>query len=279
MKSAHKLQFGTPSFRRISIGLVVFFVITSTILVTAALHYNRRSLLAGVRNSLQVILTTTAEGLRIWMKDQKYFISQLGKNKFLVENVQQLLEQQKSSRPLQTKQKLITIRQFLNEYQDNDEQLGFFILNPDLINIAADQNHDIGLPSFLNKTHPDLLARVFQGETVFIPPIHLRGTPFSDPSIFFAAPVIDQTETIIAVIALRLDPTKNFSRVIQLGRLGQSGETYAFNEQGQLLSESRFTRQLQEIGLLGADEKAILNIRITDPGRNILTQQPPQPLT
>jgi hypothetical protein len=68
------------------------------------------------------------------------------------------------------------------------------------------------------------------------------------------------------VVTRRVDPARDFTRLIQLGRLGQSGETYAFDRYGKLLSESRFDEDLRKIGLIGKDEESILTISLRDPG-------------
>ena len=47
--------------------------------------------------------------------------------------------------------------------------------------------------------------------------------------------------------------------------MGESGESYAFNTEGEMISESRFTRQLIEMGMLDIGEKSGLNIDIRDP--------------
>ena len=54
--------------------------------------------------------------------------------------------------------------------------------------------------------------------------------------------------------------------LIQLGRIGKSGETYAFGRYGKLLSESRFDEDLRNAGLIGEDEKSILVVSVRDPG-------------
>ncbi|MBT3272736.1 MAG: response regulator, partial [Spirochaetales bacterium] len=90
----------------------------------------------------------------------------------------------------------------------------------------------------------------------------------SDPSMFYAAPVTDGGR-IIAILARQEDPALHFTRLCQLGRIGSSGETYAFDEDGVLLSSSRFVDALRSIGLLKPAEKSILNIEIRDPGQKI----------
>jgi PAS domain S-box-containing protein len=84
--------------------------------------------------------------------------------------------------------------------------------------------------------------------------------------MFFAAPVKNIQGQVIAVVTQRVDPSLDFSRLIQLGRIGQSGETYAFGRYGKLLSESRFEDDLRNAGLIGEGQQSILLVSLRDPG-------------
>jgi PAS domain S-box-containing protein len=84
--------------------------------------------------------------------------------------------------------------------------------------------------------------------------------------MFFAAPIKNLEGKIIAAVIQRVDPSMDFTRLIQLGRIGKSGETYAFGRYGKLLSESRFDEDLRKAGLIGEDEKSILVVSVRDPG-------------
>ena len=103
--------------------------------------------------------------------------------------------------------------------------------------------------------------------------------------MFFAAPIYNDRGSVIAVLAQRVSPNEDFTRLIQLGRIGNSGETYAFSKYGSLLSKSRFDLELYQIGLIGVNEESILNISIRDPGGNMVKGYRPslpryqQPLT
>jgi hypothetical protein len=73
-------------------------------------------------------------------------------------------------------------------------------------------------------------------------------------------PIRDPNGQIIAVMTLRVDPSEDFSRVLTSSEMRQTFETYAFNEHGELLSESRFDEQLRRIGLIGEDQRSAANI-------------------
>jgi len=278
MAKYENFQFGTRPFRNLTIGVTCLFIILSTWLTLTTLQHNKKELLKGVNSSLKTVLNTTTEGITIWMADKKFFIHQLAKNDFLVNSVERLRNIDPTPQSLLAAKELGEIRHFLNKNQIQDENTGFFIINSDNISILSMRNNNVGNNNFIANVRPDLLKRAFQGETVFVPPIrsdiHLGESSASSglpPTIFFITPITNSENKVIAALAMRLDADKHFSRVIQLGRIGQSGETYAFNKQGKLLSESRFTNQLREIGFIDKNEETILNISITDPGYNLLT--------
>ena len=68
-------------------------------------------------------------------------------------------------------------------------------------------------------------------------------------------------------LALIINPTNEFSRILSVARRGESGETYAFDQTGLLISQSRFDLQLKKIGLLSmTNTSSALNLRLIDPG-------------
>ena len=88
--------------------------------------------------------------------------------------------------------------------------------------------------------------------------------------MFAISPIRDTEDAIIAALAVRLDPREDFTRITQLGRIGKSGETYAFDRAGLLITESRFDDQLESIGRITPGGRGILMIRIVDPGGNLI---------
>ncbi len=88
------------------------------------------------------------------------------------------------------------------------------------------------------------------------------------PTMFVSAPVRDDNFQVVAVLAMRIRPEKEFTDILQLGRIGESGETYAVNKEGLMVSNSRFDEMLIHFGLLPDTDGAasILNIQVRDPG-------------
>jgi eukaryotic-like serine/threonine-protein kinase len=91
-----------------------------------------------------------------------------------------------------------------------------------------------------------------------------------------AAPVRDQDGVIVGALALIINPDKEFSRILSVARSGNSGETYAFDQTGLLISHSRFDPQLKELGLLEATNTSALNLRLYDPGGDLTRGYKPE---
>ena len=107
----------------------------------------------------------------------------------------------------------------------------------------------------------------------------------AEATMFAMAAVPDLQGNALCGLVLRIDPEREFTEILQRGRMGQSGESYAFNGAGQLISESRFDDDLRQIGLIPEGERGILNVEIRDPGGNLVEGFEPdvpreeQPLT
>jgi len=95
------------------------------------------------------------------------------------------------------------------------------------------------------------------------------------PTMFVAAPLKDDDGKIVAVLGLRLLPGGEFTSILNVARMGDTGETYAFNEDGLLLSSSRFEDQLKRIGLQLNQKRSRseLTVQLRDPGVDLTAGQ------
>ena len=72
---------------------------------------------------------------------------------------------------------------------------------------------------------------------------------------------------ICGLLAYRQRPEEELTRLLNVARPGQSGETYAFDEHGYFVSESRFLPQLRALGLAPQEGSAVLDGRAARSGR------------
>ncbi len=77
--------------------------------------------------------------------------------------------------------------------------------------------------------------------------------------------------TISGVLAVIIRPEAEFTRVLSVARPGTSGETFGFDPEGRLLSQSRFDDQLRALGILtnGPGSSSALNVMLRDPGGDL----------
>ncbi len=125
----------------------------------------------------------------------------------------------------------------------------------------------------LNPAQRAEFSAVFDGETRFTAtldeqerigraPARREQTP--GPKVWIAAPVRDANGQVLALLDIGKPAQDRFSQLFVAARLGATGESFAFDARGRLLSESRFLPALAEQGRLIPGASAILALRVTD---------------
>ncbi len=159
---------------------------------------------------------------------------------------------------------------------------GYFIIGSDGFNLASSRDENLGRQSLLTEQHA-FLSRIRAGEPAVSLP-QISDVPLRDrdgvlrpglATMFVGSPVRDPEGNVVAVFAARIDPREDFTTILRRGRIGHSGETYAFDQTGRLISSSRFEQQLEAIGLIAPGENPILNVELRDPGANLVENEEP----
>ena len=88
--------------------------------------------------------------------------------------------------------------------------------------------------------------------------------PDRAPKVWIAAPVVNEAGEAIAVLDIGKPARERFAALFEALRTGRTGEGYAFDGSGRLLTESRFRAELEESGRLRAGQSAILALRLQD---------------
>jgi polar amino acid transport system substrate-binding protein len=288
------VSFGSRWFRGLVLAGLSFFVIVVCLLGWFTLDKNKEQILTGVGEDLTETLITKDDRLNFWVKQRISSLKLLGRDPELVTLIKRLLAVKADRKSLLASDALRDARAFFKNNKDVFLNLGFFIINTDRVSIGSMRDINVGIRNLISLQRPNLLRRAFEGEVLFVPPIEsdvaLGKAPPADgsrnPSTkFFMGPIRDPGGQIIAVMTLRVDPSQDFSQLLSHSITHKTGETYAFSEHGEMLSESRFGDLLRRIGLIGDDQQSALNVAIRDPGVNLVTGQRPkiersqQPLT
>jgi len=139
--------------------------------------------------------------------------------------------------------------------------------------VASNSQELIGLSS---EQYEAFLTRVMEDHPTVSPPFEsivalkdAQGRMQTGvPTMFVSVPIRDDNFQVVAALSLRIRPEKEFIKLVQLGQIGLSGETYAVDAKGIMVTSSRFDDNLILLGLLPDREgiNSMLNIQLRDPG-------------
>ncbi len=233
---------------------------------------------ADLTDSLKTVLRTTHSALHIWEFERKADVVTWASSKEFQAIVRELLKVPSSHEALVKAAAQAKLRALLEPKLRVYDYSGFFIIDPDFINIGSTRDTNLAKTNLL-EWQGDFLNRIFDGETLVSHPLvsdvpllsHYSGKlAEGEPTMFVVTPILDEEGEIIAALGFRLNPATDFTRILQLGRIGKTGETYAFNSSATLLSESRFDKILRKVGLVSKGKRGILTIEIRDPGGDMV---------
>ena len=120
-------------------------------------------------------------------------------------------------------------------------------------------------------------SKIFRGKSIIMKPFW-EGTNLvgykgdSIPLILVGAPVRNAEDNVIAGLIFWLRIDHKFTKLLSLARIGTTGETYAFDRDGVVLSNLRAEERLRKLGLIPAEISetgATLNLLVRDPGRDL----------
>ncbi len=271
-------RFGSKRFQHTLliglVGLAIILVSLAFVIINNAENKINQVLSYNMTN----IMSSTHNRLTNWVDGEFSTLNELVKEPELINTVEQLLLVRREATALNNAQAQQALGQFINERLPNMAQQGYFVISPDMINLASSEEAQIGIQNLASRAHRQLFNSVLAGDSKFIPPITSQAGSNQAPDLatseqtqlIFAVPIYDKDAHIIAILAVTSAPDEQFSRIFSTGFVGKSGQSYAFNSQGQLLSQIRFENQLKTLGLVAADQSAILNMRLSNPGKNLL---------
>ncbi|MDH3838758.1 MAG: hypothetical protein OET57_18580, partial [Desulfobacteraceae bacterium] len=263
-------QSGLTPKQTILIILACTFIALVIVLARFALSRVEEKIKTDASDALQIVLQTTQESLNLWIESNKFDLTRLAGDPRIIFLAEHQLQVPRNKDDLLKSQALRDLRIFFQNNKDRFGMASYFIIAPDFVNIASMGDKNLGSKNRIASQALDLLNRAFKGETVMVPPIwedvdltSSSGNKVGSlPTMFFVAPIKNLQGQIIATVARQIDPSQDFTRLIQLGRIGKTGETYAFGRYGKLLSQSRFDEDLRKAGLLGEGEKSILSVSV-----------------
>lgn len=246
---------------------------------------------------LNAMVDASATAVRVWMSEQRVKVQLLAGDEKLRPLVHELLlladGTPGAERSLVQAKAQEDLRARLRPLLCVTGYVGYFVVAPSGVVIAADQDPPIG--KALNDHRKEVFDQAISGQTLVSRPYRSpllladeKGELRANlPTMFAAGPLRDDKGKPLAALGLRIRPDDHFTRVLQMVRFGESGETYAFDKRGLFLSQSRFDEDMKQLGLLvdQPDAQSTLTLELRDPQVNMALGERPrmrraeQPLT
>ncbi len=166
-------------------------------------------------------------------------------------------------------------KEFLEFHKDYKIK-GLFVINRDYLTVASISNVHLARRNFIAEYCPKRLEKVFNGDVQFFVSMlldkRLEDSLTDRPSIFILVPVFDDAKKVIAAFLLRVAIGDTVNEILKNSQLGRSGETYLFDAQGRMITDSRFKNHLLQTGLI-ENMQQVSGVDIRDPGHNLLTNK------
>jgi len=239
------------------VGMSVLFVsiLLAVLFMFIILGNIKNQTLMNVEASLNTVLKTTEEGINIMISEQLFQLENSSQDKKLIELVEKTINSEDSAE----------LNTYISQNKIEFQLSQHIIITPNLKTVFVSQTDN----AYQNKTTIDLSREDFQaaikkslkGQASFVVPFDSE-----NPILYYMTPIFSASKDIIAILVKSDDPAMNFSRIMHAGRIGDSGETYAFDKKGIMVTQSRFDHELQNIGLINEGETSILKIELLDPG-------------
>lgn len=273
----------TVSTRLSAVGFRAWFIPVLALAIAAVGWWTRSvietTLKGRIEQNLVTILDTDIAALEFWLEAKRDAAAVLADRSRVTELATEIIAAaQSSGNDVETMRSLPArqgLREFLAEPMEQYGFTGFGIVDRSGLLLATADDQTIG--QRLESEHLPIVAAAFGGEPSVSHPFRadfeVDETANLQPGtavMLVIAPVADAEGTVFTTLGFAI-AVDEFSSILGIARAGESGETYAFDANGVLLSNSRFEDQLRDIGLLPDDENvdSVLNVEIRNPGGDL----------
>jgi serine/threonine-protein kinase len=247
----------------------------------------------GVRNSLrevragglQTVLAAEVSALQIWVDEKKADAERWAGDARVRGYVHQLVELARARGPASRfcdAPARVHLAGVLKQVLKDEGSATFNVIDRNGLIIASQFREYCGL-QVKQATFLADMADVFEGHTRFIRPypeherIHKPPVIKLDrPLVWIEAPMHGPKEEIIAALGFGKFADRQFAAILGLARPGRTGEVYAFDESGIMLSQSRFADELRALGLIPADAGPMPHVQLRDPGGDLTAGHAPE---
>ncbi|MDH5778093.1 MAG: PAS domain S-box protein [Gammaproteobacteria bacterium] len=274
------LNDGEASLNR----LLVLVSLTTGAILFVVVFWILRTIEDGIKEDISNQLTTIQNGvhasMHLWRDANIESAKHVAENKKIRQLINKLLKHETSASTLSKSKTLKQLRRELKPFIEQHNYNGFFVINPDNINIGSMRNSNLGKNNLLHKDQPLLLKNIFSGESDLSGPV-ISDVALKSPqgvmceqqmSMFVLTPIFNHHKKVVALLSFRISPTQAFSSILNAGQFGKTGESYLVNKKGMILTPSRFNNILIKTGLI-TNQSCTNHFVLHNPGTELTNMQ------
>jgi serine/threonine-protein kinase len=237
-------------------------------------------------SGLQSVLDAEVEALEVWLNDRRAALSLWAGEPEVQRDIEALLvlahEKRASPEALWNARERVHLESLLAPGLKQTGAIAFNVIDPNGLIVATQAREYAG-----RRINPGPflvhLSAVFRGNAQFIRPYlehdriaGLERPAFTRPVIWFDAPVRNAAGEVVAALGFAHYADAQFAHILNAAQPGRTGEVYAFDPGGTMVSESRFVPLLRKLALVpDAGASAILRVQIRDPGGDLAAGHEP----
>jgi len=258
---------------RLSIGSFFLLLIVGWYGFTAVANEMKINLESQLENTLRA----NVKAIRHWAERELGIVQFWANEPATRQAILSLVQRNESGSPsqsdLQHSPELPALRVQLERVVQKNGYIGFVVFDRKGLQVAALLEAPVGAKEIIKRS--DFVQRSLEGKTVFslpfpgeVPLPALDGAWKKNwPTMFFSTPVYDDNGIVAAVLAFRHRPEEELVSVLKESRSGRTEESYAFDKNGLMISDSRFNDQLRKMGIIPdtPDSRAILTVSVREP--------------
>ncbi|MEA3548582.1 MAG: serine/threonine protein kinase [Thermodesulfobacteriota bacterium] len=254
------------------IKVVTFLVLLGLVGLGSLAHYHTDNTLREmIEENVGVMLNVEKKALNEWIRGEKEMMRSWTNQPFFRQKISRLTESLPDPADSQRKKNTQTISAMLHEAITAVHYTAFLVAGQDGRILAAYRDSLVGTK--LNDTGMAFVKKAFLDETFMTLPQFPKfffepdALSYNLPVIVLGTGIKDANDKIVATLLLSIPPEDDFSELFSMLRFGSSGDCYAFNKEAVMVSQSRWTEQAAEQGLLLDNDRksSILNIKLTNP--------------
>lgn len=257
-------------------GLVAVFFI---IIVALAVMAGEGALMASARSTnlstLQTVLRNTIQRFEDWAQDRESDVRVWAENEIVISSLEELARSPVRS-SLESAPAQARLRETLGPWLTEYGYRGYLLISANGTTLASVRDAELAEPALMLDlvnldrlaTSGSLLTRPHIVDVISAPAGDVLGD-VGEEILMYAVAEVRRDGNRIGYLALRIDPLAEYSATFRVGRTGVSGETFAIDRTGRLLTETRYSEEFVEAGLLAEGHPSMLHIEVRDPGVDV----------